>query len=75
MNILALILASMGSSRFSGKPMANILGIPKIGHVYQRVKNSLLNLTAVTTCEGEICEYIQSIGGRAVMTGNYHEWS
>jgi 3-deoxy-manno-octulosonate cytidylyltransferase (CMP-KDO synthetase) len=33
MNILALIPARMGSSRFPGKPMAKILGKPMIGHV------------------------------------------
>lgn len=74
MNILALIPARMGSSRFPGKPMAKILGKPMIGHVYQRVaKSSILTLTAVATCDHEIAEYIESIGGRAVMTGSHHE--
>ncbi|MFA5187332.1 MAG: 3-deoxy-manno-octulosonate cytidylyltransferase, partial [Patescibacteria group bacterium] len=40
MNILALIPARMGSSRFPGKPMARILGKPMIGHVYERVAQS-----------------------------------
>ena len=40
MNILAIIPARMGSSRFPGKPMAKILGIPMIGHVYDRVSKS-----------------------------------
>lgn len=74
MNILALIPARMGSSRFPGKPMAPILGKPMIGHVYERVAQSpLLNLTAVATCDEEIRDYIESIGGIAVMTGNHHE--
>ena len=38
MNILAIIPARMGSSRFPGKPMAKILGKPMIGHVYERAK-------------------------------------
>ena len=37
MNILALIPARMGSSRFPGKPMAKIINKPMIGHVYERV--------------------------------------
>lgn len=74
MNILALIPARMGSSRFPGKPMAKILGKPMIGHVYERVaKSPMLALTAVATCDKEIFDYIESIGGVAVMTGDQHE--
>src|SRR5688572_26390815 len=74
MNILALIPARMGSSRFPGKPMAPLLGKPMIGHVYERVaRNKLLKATAVATCDREIADYIESLGGRAVMTGSHHE--
>jgi 3-deoxy-manno-octulosonate cytidylyltransferase (CMP-KDO synthetase) len=72
--ILALIPARMGSSRFHGKPMAPILGKPMIGHVYERVaQSSSLDLVAVATCDKEIYDYIESIGGVAVMTSNEHE--
>ena len=74
MNILALIPARMGSGRFPGKPMAPILGKPMIGHVYERVSSSpLLSLTAVATCDREIADYVESIGGVAVMTSDRHE--
>ncbi|MZH03222.1 MAG: hypothetical protein F3745_07480 [Nitrospinae bacterium] len=74
MKIIALIPARMESSRFPGKPMASILGKPMIGHVYERVsKNSMLALTVVATCNEEIADYIESIGGRAIMTGKHHE--
>lgn len=74
MKILALIPARMGSSRFPGKPMAKILGKPMIGHVYDRLKKApLLDTLAVATCDNEIFDYIESIGGIAVMTGDYHE--
>lgn len=74
MNIVALIPARMGSSRFPGKPMATLLGKPMIGHVFERVsKNPLLTVTAVATCDQEIADYIRSIGGRAIMTGSHHE--
>ena len=74
MNILALIPARMGSTRFPGKPMANIHGKPMIGHVYERVsKSSILSMTAVATCDHEIYDYITSIGGNAVMTANTYE--
>ena len=74
MNILALIPARMGSSRFPGKPMAKILGKPMIGHVYENViKCDLLIKTVVATCDKEIADYILSIGGQAVMTSDKHE--
>jgi len=74
MNILAIIPARMGSSRFPGKPMAKILEKPMIGHVYERVVQcDLLTKTVVATCDKEIADYIESIGGQAVMTGNHHE--
>lgn len=64
----------MNSSRFPGKPMAAILGKPMIGHVYERVsQSSSLDLTVVATCDKEIFDYIESIGGVAVMTGEQHE--
>jgi 3-deoxy-manno-octulosonate cytidylyltransferase (CMP-KDO synthetase) len=74
LKILALIPARMGSSRFPGKPMAQLAGIPMIGHVYRRVAlNPDVTLTAVATCDTEIKEYVESIGGRVVMTGSHHE--
>ena len=74
LKILALIPARMGSGRFPGKPMAQILGKPMIGHVYERVaKSPLLAMTAVATCDQEIFDYIESIGGVAVMTADTYE--
>jgi len=54
--------------------MAKILGKPMIGHVYERVaKSSSLDMVAVATCDQEIFDYIESIGGKAVMTADTHE--
>jgi 3-deoxy-manno-octulosonate cytidylyltransferase (CMP-KDO synthetase) len=73
-DILAIIPARMGSSRFPGKPMAKLAGVPMIGHVYRRVSmNKNLAMTVVATCDTEIADYVSSIGGRAVMTGSHHE--
>lgn len=74
MNIISVIPARMGSSRFPGKPMADILGMPMIGHVYTRVKMSkLLKEVYVATCDKVIFDYIESIGGKAIMTSSEHE--
>lgn len=74
MNIISIIPARMGSSRFPGKPMKEILGMPMIGHVYNRVKMSkTLSGVYVATCDKIIYDYIESIGGKAVMTSDSHE--
>ena len=64
----------MASSRFPGKPMALIHGMPMIGHCYCRVRLcDALSDTYVATCDKEIFDYIESIGGKAVMTADTHE--
>lgn len=74
MYTVAIIPARMGSSRFPGKPMVPILGKPMIGHVHDRVALAQdVDLVAVATCDAEIAEYIESIGGYAVMTSEAHE--
>jgi len=74
MYIIGIIPARMASSRFPGKPMANINGIPMIGHVYLRSKlNKTLNDIFVATCDNQIKDYIELIGGKAIMTASTHE--
>ena len=74
MRMISIIPARMGSTRFPGKPMAEIHGMPMIGHVYKRVKLcELLDEVYVATCDQEIYDYIESIGGKAVMTSDCHE--
>ena len=74
MNIVAIIPARMGSSRFPGKPLARICGVPMVGHCYYRTQMCTeLSGTYVATCDQEIYDYITSIGGDAVMTADTHE--
>lgn len=74
MNIIGIIPARMASSRFPNKPMADILGMPMIGHCYKRSQmSSLLNDVYVATCDKEIYDFIEQIGGKAVMTADSHE--
>ncbi len=73
MNIIGVIPARMGSTRFPGKPMKKIHGMPMIGHCYHRTAIALgVDSTYVATCDIEIAEYINSIGGHAIMTSNTH---
>ena len=71
MNIIGIIPARLASSRLPNKPLADILGMPMIGHVYHRSKMSnSMKEVYVATCDDEIYQYIESIGGKAVMTSN-----
>tara|TARA_B100000315_G_C14554929_1_gene577669 strand:+ start:447 stop:1253 length:807 start_codon:yes stop_codon:yes gene_type:complete len=74
MSIVGIIPTRMASSRFPGKPLANINGIPMIGHVYYRSKMAgRLNDVYVATCDHEISDYIRGIGGEVIMTSSSHE--
>lgn len=73
MNIIAIIPARMGSSRFPGKPMADIHGVPMVGHVtFRTAMSKSLTDTYVATCDKEIFDYAESVGLKAVMTGDHH---
>ena len=74
MNIVAIIPARMNSSRFPGKPMEDILGMPMIGHCYKRaIMSNLLNDVYVATCDKVIDNYVKNIGGKSIMTLDSHE--
>ena len=74
MKIIGIIPARLASSRLPKKPMADILGMPMIGHVYFRSKMSeIFDEVYVATCDKEIYDYISKIGGKAVMTADTHE--
>lgn len=74
MNIIAVIPARMASTRFPGKPMIDILGMPMIGHCYKRAELcKSINYVYVATCDEEIYNYIKSIDGNVVMTSSSHE--
>ncbi len=71
---IGIIPARMASSRFPGKPLADIHGIPMIGHCYFRSKMSpCLDEVYIATCDEEIREYAESIGAPCVMTADTHE--
>jgi 3-deoxy-manno-octulosonate cytidylyltransferase (CMP-KDO synthetase) len=74
MKVLCVIPARMGASRYPGKPMELILGMPMVGHVYKRaILSKLVTDTYVATCDQVIFDYVKSIGGKAVMTSDKHK--
>jgi len=63
------IPARMGSSRFPGKPLAKICGMPMIEHVYKRCKFAKgIDEIFVATCDEEIKKVVEGFGGIAIMT-------
>ena len=73
MNIIAIIPARMGSSRYPGKPLALIHNVPMVGHVtFRTAMAKCLSGTYVATCDDIIKNYCDSVGLKAVMTGDHH---
>lgn len=74
MNIVGIIAARLAATRFPNKPLARILGIPMVGHVYHRARMSRgLDDVWLATCDAEILAYAESVGAPAVMTSDAHQ--
>jgi len=64
----------MNSSRFPGKPLKKINGIPMIEIIYNKVNAcKFIDKTIVATCDYEIKNHIKKIGGTAIMTSKKHQ--
>ncbi|MFB3883632.1 MAG: 3-deoxy-manno-octulosonate cytidylyltransferase [Thermodesulfobacteriota bacterium] len=70
--VVAIIPARMASSRFPGKPLVNILGLPMIEHVRRRVSLCDGIEVYVATCDHEIRTVVESHGGKVIMTSDKH---
>ncbi len=68
---LGIIPARYGSSRFPGKPLADILGKPMIWHVYERSRQALEHVV-VATDDRRIFETCLDHNINVVMTGSHH---
>lgn len=74
MKAVGIIPVRMASSRFPGKPLAKILGISMVEHVYRRsLMAKSLTEVYVATCDREIFDVVEAFGGKAVMTLACHE--
>ena len=70
--IVVVIPARMASSRFPGKPLINILGLPMIEHVRRRVSLCQDVDVYVATCDEEIKAVVEANGGKVIMTSDKH---
>lgn len=71
--VVCIIPSRYESTRFPGKPLADLLGKPMIQHVYERVlKAKSVSFAAVATDDERIFKAVNAFGGRAVMTAPSH---
>jgi 3-deoxy-manno-octulosonate cytidylyltransferase (CMP-KDO synthetase) len=74
MRIIAIIPARMAATRFPGKPLAPILGLPMIEHVRRRVTMCKdVDDVIVATCDQEIMDVVLAADGKAIMTADTYE--
>ena len=73
MQVVAIIPARFGSTRFPGKPLAEQTGKYLIQHVYeQAIAARRVNRCIVATDDERIVEAVRSFGGEATMTRADH---
>jgi 3-deoxy-manno-octulosonate cytidylyltransferase (CMP-KDO synthetase) len=72
-DVVCIIPSRYESSRFPGKPLADLCGKPMIQHVYERVaKAKAIPYVAVATDDERIFAAVTKFGGKAVMTAATH---
>jgi len=73
MKAVGIIPARYGSTRFEGKPLADLCGKPVIQRVYESAARArLLEKVIVATDDRRIFQCVRGFGGDAVMTGTRH---
>jgi hypothetical protein len=73
MKVVVIIPSRYQSSRFMGKPLADVLGKPMIQHVYEQVlKSKTATFAAVATDDKRIFEAVEKFGGRVILTSADH---
>ena len=71
--VVCIIPSRYESTRFPGKPLADLCGRPMLQHVYERVlRAGSVSFAAVATDDARIYRAVTAFGGRAVMTASRH---
>ncbi len=74
MNIIGIVPARFGSTRFPGKPLVDINGKSMIQRVYEQcIQASRLSKLVIATDDGKILNHILEFGGNAVLTSPQHQ--
>ncbi len=73
MKVIGIIPSRYASTRFPGKPLANILGKSMIERVYNQAKKcTVLSEVIVATDDERIYNHVVGFGGKAAMTSSNH---
>ena len=72
MKFIGIIPARYASTRFPGKPLADLAGKPMIQRVYEQVQN-VLDSVCVATDDNRIEAAVQAFGGNVIMTSDQHK--
>ncbi|MCB4757722.1 MAG: NTP transferase domain-containing protein [Elusimicrobia bacterium] len=68
-DVLGVIPARYGSTRFPGKPLVKILGQTMVERVYRAAKKALSHVL-VATDDSRIVKAVRRFGGEAILTPN-----
>lgn len=71
MKFIAIIPARYASTRFPGKPLADMNGKPMIQRVYEQVKKAIDEVW-VATDDQRVYDAVEKFGGKAVITSPNH---
>ncbi|MDO6469546.1 3-deoxy-manno-octulosonate cytidylyltransferase [Neptunomonas phycophila] len=72
MGFSVIIPARYGSSRFPGKPLADIAGKPMVQHVYERALLSEADRVIIATDDSRIADTARAFGAEVCMTREDH---
>ena len=73
MKVLGIIPSRYQSTRFPGKPLADIMGKSMIFRVYEQVsKSPLINELVVATDDERIADHVKNFGGKVMLTSKNH---
>jgi len=72
MNYIGIIPARFASTRFPGKPLADINGKSMIQRVYEQA-NKVLEHVYIATDDSKISDHVKQFGGKVVITSDKHQ--
>ena len=73
MEIIGIIPARFASTRFPGKPLADIHGKSMIRRVYEQCVKAKLDRIIVATDDARIYDHVKNFGAEVVMTSTEHQ--
>ena len=71
-DFVGVIPARYHSERFPGKILELIDGIPMVAHVYERAKESLLNMVLVAVDDNKVLRAMEELNIPVIMTSKNH---